>query len=299
MFRALLIVPLLVLAITGQASATTQVEPKITEADIQKEFQAVVGQQLLPLTPKQIQEYIRVVGETEKATRGILPKMVSRSQVLNLEPGAPPQVVRLNSGYVASVVFFDATGAPWPITHKSPADEKSFSVDWPDKEPFNLLTIKGLTRTGHSNISLTLKDNPMPVVLQLVTDQTDSDKVPIVDSLVAFRVSQVGPLAEESVVGHQAVSSVPASTMAFLDAVPPQDAQEITMGPQVNGLRVWKYQGKLVIRSKHPLMWPAPSDIASGDNEVRVYSIQNVPSIIVSVGGIARTLNLGGAQYGG
>ncbi len=76
-------------------------------------------QSQMPLTPEQITTANRLKSEVERAlaTPGGQPAAPDSKTInVSLDPGAPSPVVHLQEGDITTLVFQDATGAPWPVT---------------------------------------------------------------------------------------------------------------------------------------------------------------------------------------
>ncbi|MCR4666233.1 MAG: DotH/IcmK family type IV secretion protein [Desulfovibrio sp.] len=54
--------------------------------------------------------------------------MHTESRSLPLTPSGIPQIIRLTRGYASTLLFFDRTGSPWPITHVVLGNEKAFQI---------------------------------------------------------------------------------------------------------------------------------------------------------------------------
>lgn len=263
-----------------------------TMQDVAQRTYELSLEQVLPMTPEQIQAYLDRMKQTSEAIRDSEPpKMCTRTERLMLQPGATPPTVHIVPGYVSTVTFFDATGSPWPITSVTEGNSKWFSVQKPeDLEPGNMLTVSALARHAHSNITVTLKDETTPVVVRLTTD--DRNKGAITDSLISFQADKRGPNASDPMVGRKLKSVVSSNMLSFLDGVPPSGAVRMALSPSKDGVALWKLDKHLYLRTKYAAVWPAWSDVLSGTADYRVYELPIVPSIIVSIGGHTETLSI-------
>ena len=260
----------------------------------QRQFE-LSTEQVLPLTPEQIKQFKGSVGKTTEALRlSEPPTMNTRSAKLKLEPGVMPPVIQLAPGYVSTILIYDVSGAPWPITSITTGNTNYFSVHHNESlKPGNMLTISPIARYAHTNIAVTLEGQSLPVILQVRTD--DRDKGAIHDSLVSFQTDMRGPLAEKpSIGGGQNAKSVVNETMlAFLDGAPPSEAKYVSSKPSFEGVSVWEYMGQTYLRTRYPAMWPAWTTVVNGAGKIRVYKMPIVPSIMLTVGGTTQTINLG------
>lgn len=258
----------------------------------QRQFE-LSTEQVLPLTPEQIRAFKSKVGDTTQAMRPLEPpKMVTRSAKLKLEPGVTPPALQVAPGYVSTVLFYDSSGAPWPITSITVGNANKFSVQHNENlKPGNMITVSPLSRHSHTNLAVTLQNQSLPVVLSVKTD--DAERGAIHDSLVSFSATMRGPLAEKPTIGGVAATSVVDETMlGFVDGVPPASAKFLNCVPRTDGVSVWKYDGQIYVRSRHAAVWPAWNMVANGTGDVRVYKMPVVPSIMLSVNGATQTLSL-------
>jgi len=258
----------------------------------QRQFE-LSTEQVLPLTPEQIRAFKAKVGDTTQAMRPLEPpKMVTRSAKLKLEPGVTPPALQVAPGYVSTVLFYDSSGAPWPITSITVGNANKFSVQHNENlKPGNMITVSPLSRHSHTNLAVTLQNQSLPVVLSVKTD--DAERGAIHDSLVSFSATMRGPLAEKPTIGGVAATSVVDETMlGFVDGVPPASAKFMNCIPRTDGVSVWKYDGQIYVRSRHAAIWPAWNMVANGTGDVRVYKMPVVPSIMLSVNGATQTLSL-------
>ncbi len=240
---------------------------------------------MLPMTPgniraqkKEVKNFIKEVRKTE------IPKMSTGSVQLILEPNAPIPVVNLTPGYATALVFYDVTGAPWPITSATEGNPGYFNVIKPEKLlPGNLLTIECLKEYASSNVILTLAEFTLPVVIQLkTTDLGNSGRVTKTNSVVSFRATKMGPLANKLKIGKPVFSPVSEELMSFLDGIPPKKAELIKSVSSHPGMDMWKYKDHLYLRTQLPLIWPAYDHIINGSEGITLYRLPIVSNIMVA-----------------
>ncbi len=247
---------------------------------------------MLPMETKHIAEQKQKVRETEKAIRQAEPLIATGSKQLILEPNAPIPVVLLTPGYVTALVFYDVTGAPWPITSCTEGNVNHFSVVKPeDLKPGNMITVQSTSSQANSNIILTLAEFSLPVVIQIKTiDFEETGKV--TDSMVSFRATKKGPLAKEPKIGRITQSPVSDQLMSFLDGIPPKKAERIDSVSNYNGMDMWRYKGVLYFRTVFPVIWPAWDLIVNGSEGIKLYRLPDVSNILVSDGGKSLSIDV-------
>jgi intracellular multiplication protein IcmK len=248
--------------------------------------------ELLPLTPEQIKSYQKRLQETEKAIRVTPPpKIISLTKRISLTPGSEIPKVNMAPGYVTSLVFYDVTGAPWPVTSQTSGNNDFFQVTRPEVLPGNLLVISPKTNHASTNLVLTLTGHDLPVTLQLKT--VDHAKDWETEGLIAFQIDQRGPNAFSPQVGETIKSSASQTIMSFVDNIPPKDAKILIADPEYTGLSAWMFKEKIYVRTHHSLLWPAWDQTASGaGGRLKVYSLPLVPSIMISIDGATQYVSL-------
>lgn len=254
-------------------------------------FKAAEAEQL-PLSPAQIDHFQKKMDETQMAIYPQpAPKLISRTQNVSLAPGSEAVTLRLAPGYVSSIVITDSTGAPWPITTQTVGNKNWFSVVRPDTGANNMLTVSGLKNHVTSNMAITLKDRDAPLIVQLVLNDSNTDKkAQDADMIVTMRMNQAGPNAAPPVVGAKITSSVSTDLMSFLDGVPLSGAKTIVLKEPPEGVQAWEYNGQLYLRTPHLARWPAWIQQASSSSGTHIYVMPMVSQLILSIDGQSRTV---------
>lgn len=240
---------------------------------------------MLPMTARNIRAQKRQINDFIKEVRSTeLPKMSTGSVQLILEPNAPIPVVNMTPGYATALAFYDVTGAPWPITSSTEGNPGYFNVIKPENlSPGNLLTIECLKEYASSNVILTLADFTLPVVIQLkTTDLENNGRGVKTNSVVSFRATKMGPLANKLKVGKPVLSPVSEELMSFLDGIPPKKAELVRGVSRHPGIDMWKYKGHLYLRTQFPLIWPAYDHIINGSEGITLYRLPLVSNIMVA-----------------
>jgi intracellular multiplication protein IcmK len=245
-----------------------------SEGDTNNLFnQALNG--VFPLTPAQIKAYQRRLGKTREAIHpGPPPVMRSRTRKIDLSPGAAIPSINVTPNYVSTMVFLDASGAPWPISSVTVGNPTFFTVAAPDVKPRNLITISAMGSHLATNLAITLKGHTTPVIVSLSTNSARSA------ALTALRANSDGPLAKSPVFQTMEPAGANKTLLAFLDDVPPNGATRMTT--KVSGIEAWRFKHHLYLRTRMMPIWPAFVSVARGDQGVHVYSMPDVSSVMLT-----------------
>jgi len=299
---------------------------RLEQEERRREYDTAV-ENIMPMTPDQIRSLRRRQDSIDAAVAAPPAKMRTETRNLHVTPGAAPQVIRMTGGYSSTVVFQDMTGKPWPVLSMILGNPESFSAVQPknsskaitssekkrraaaadtagrgasrtnteevseteDNVTSNIINIVPLSNRDSSNLVVSLQDCPYPVILHLLTESPLKGQRSA-DALVVFRLDKRGPKAEMPQVAPNMVSeTVSEETLGFMHGVPPADAVQLALQPKVPGTRLWKYRGRLFLRTSHSVVWPAWNSLAMGD-DVRVYTLPSSPSLVLSVNGEHRKL---------
>lgn len=278
---------ILILAISSVCCAQDLQVSDVIEQQYENELR-----KKLPMDPKQIKKFKKRVLATTRAIRPPVPKNFrAQTRQLVLEPGAKSPEVVVTPNFVTGLSFFDVTGEPWPITSATPGHPKWFSIIRPELEPGNFITVSPLANFATSNIIITLKDWPYPVMIALATSDTQHS-TRSTDGNIAFRADKRGPYAKEPIIGEYIESPVSDELLGFLDAVPPRDALRLEEISKRNGVELWQYDKNLYLRTYHTLLWPAWDGTVRGVNGVMLYRLPIVKTIMLSENGKKTTLRV-------
>lgn len=254
---------------------------------------------VFPLDPTQIHNLRNRQDQVQEAiTKTPVAKISSESRPLLLEPGQVPPPVILTPGYVGAVAFFDATGAPWPVSRAVIGNDGLFNLvtatgaanaaDVPGGDT-HILYITPLREHANSNVLVHLQGSPNPVVVALVSDPS-SKMGRRHQGIVNFMVRARGPNAKPPI--FTSVSpTISDAMMSFLDGIPPAGAVPLTLTPTIDGMQAWKVGGKTYIRGVHTLIWPAYSAYAESSGTY-VYEMATVPSVMISMNGVSTSITL-------
>ena len=268
---------------------------------------------IMPITP----EELGVAQERQAAlTQAATPKpamMHTETRQIHITPGKAPQVVHLTYGYTSTLVFQDMTGRPWPVLAMVVGNPQAFAALQPkiqrleapkggvvdsqasDNVNSHIINLVPLSPYASSNVALTLEDCPYPIILHLLTT-SPTDPRRLSDALVVFRLDQAGPNAALPNLGPSLqAATVSEETLGFIHAVPPGSAQRLKLEPEVSNVKLWRYQGKLYLRTNHALIWPAWTQVAAGE-DMRVYVLPKTRSLVLSVAGAYTKIKVPGGQ---
>lgn len=249
-------------------------------------FNALVQHQM-PLSPQQIIELRHFYTESQRAAAtpaGVPPKPVATSLLVNLSPGSSPPAIRLAAGFVSSLVFLDATGAPWPIQSYDLGDPKSFNIQWDHKS--NTLMIQAATLYTYGNLAIKLQGLSTPVMLTLIPGQK------VVDYRIDLRVQGIGPNASSLPTGDGLPSSATDLLLGVLDGVPPQSSK--TLHVSGGKASAWMENNKIYMRTRYNILSPGWLAKMSSADGMNAYQLLKTPMVLVSAHGKVMQLKLEG-----
>lgn len=246
----------------------------------------------LQLTPAQIKRLkeLYLTRESNNSTPYVVPaKPVTRTVVMNLEPGVAPPVIRLSRGQQSSIVFSDANGNPWMINRVSinrqifrdgRADSAAANKDEP---PTNVLSLEPLAPMAYGNVSVQLNGLSTPLIFTLVSGQEEVDVR--LDTKVPGRNPDAG-----STVSVTSMPTIDGDLAYFLDGTPPEKAKRLNVRG-LAGTTAWSYQNNLYLRTQAAAQHPAYISAARSTSGLSVYRYVGVPDMVtVLAGGRAVTI---------
>lgn len=265
----------------GQQAVPEVVMPKAREV-VEQSIEDIEDTQLTDKQYDRIKKlYLR--RERQKATPYVVPaKPITRTLMVNLDPGISPPILRVTRGQLTSIVFSDMAGQPWLIkdvgmNRQMFGDGREGGGGMQQIEPTNVLTIEPLTPAAYGNVSVKLKGLPTPVIFVLAAAQQE------VDLRVDAKVPGRNPDSTDSV-SYTAMPGIDVSLTAFLDGVPPREARRL----QVTGLpntEAWMHQDNLYVRTDADVQYPAYFSSArstSGRAVYRFNSRQNSVTLLAN-----------------
>lgn len=233
---------------------------------------------LLPLSPDQIRTLHSVFSHTQRAVGeypGIPPRPTSTSKIVNLSPGATPPIIRLSAGFVTSLVFLDATGAPWPIEAYDLGDPRSYNIQWDKKS--NMLLVQAITEYKSGNLAVMLRGLNTPVMLTFLPGQQ------AVDYRVDLRVPGLGPSAITPTMPEPLPGCSNPILLDVLNGVPPPGSRALTIAGR--DCQVWVVGGKMYLRTRLTVLSPGWISTLSSADGMHAYEMPQTPVILASENG--------------
>ncbi len=270
----------------GQQAAKTLAQNEPPPLSIREQAFEDMTRTSLPMTPDQIRTLKSMFDQSQKAAAehpGTPPKPTSNSQIVDLSPGATPPIIRLQAGFVTSIVFLDATGAPWPIAAYDIGDPRSFNVQWDQKG--NTMMVQAISAYKTGNLAVILRDLNTPIMLTLLPGQK------AVDYRVDLRMPGVGPNSVTTVT-HLPGKESPV-LLDVLNGVPPQGSTTLKISgcSKCSG---WLYNGEIYFRTTLTVLSPGWIATLSSADGMHAYQLPSTPVILVSDKGKMNTLTVEG-----
>lgn len=243
-----------------------------------------VSRQALPMTPEQIVRLKQMLAETQRASAvsaDAPPKPVSTTQMVDLAPGSVPTPIRMQQGFITSIVFVDSTGAAWPIESCNIGNPKAFNL-LPWQPGSNTIMIQALSMYTYGNIAVKLQNLATPVMLTLVPGQK------VVDYRVDLRVQQAGPNSQGEVASDTLPEGAKDVLLGVLDGVPPDGAQPLEV---LGGdCQAWELGNKMYLRTRFTVLSPSWIAVMTSSDGTKAYEMAKSSDVLVSRYG--KTVNL-------
>ncbi|WP_029000916.1 DotH/IcmK family type IV secretion protein [Azohydromonas australica] len=281
-------------ATAGPAGAaqngTAPLPPLVPPTDYQR-----ANSMVAPLKGAEIRQLRRRFEETRaaKADRPVRTTPRIRSISVDLSPGATPPILRTLPGESSTVVFLDATGAPWPLgaVPRVSNPNRVATAEWIEGSPSVLVTM--LSPYEEANLTAFLVGLATPVVIKLVGGEPDARRrTREVDYRLDLRVPGRSPWAQAAVPGIAKIGLYDDTLQAFLDGLPPNDAVRLKPRGEVPPrTEVWQYAGALFVRTDRDIQTAFDNTLAASDG-TRVYRLAPTPYVTLSDAGRSLTLQL-------
>ncbi|MCE6959651.1 DotH/IcmK family type IV secretion protein [Cereibacter sphaeroides] len=233
-----------------------------------------------PMTPEMITRYRQIFDETERAVLE-RPEPTARIDAgfIALEPGEAPPEVMLAPGIASVIGIYDATGQAWPITQFVVGNGDSFEVIQLGEDSNNI-AITPLVRMGWSNLVLSLKGEPKPIVMRVGISETAAHYRQDIQVLKPGPNAKVNTAANTETV-TEAGSKLLLAALSGVDL--PANAKPVVIeGVSARG---WLVNDHLFLRSRHALIGPSWLSSMSGPDGIRVYELDPTPVANFSVDG--------------
>lgn len=242
----------------------------------------------MPLTPDQIRALRKYVDDIRAATAEP-PKSPGAPEVssamISLEPGIKPQVLRLEEGISTTIVFQDATGAPWPVKSAITGNKEFWSVE--NEAGSNIVVISPLSTYAHSNLVVQLQGAPAPVIMTLKSGYHDKVHYRF-DALVQGRGPNASTLSLDLGRGPVMTSEM----ISLQDGVPPEGAVRLRVSG-AEDVQAWKLNGKLYLRTRLQLQTPEPARTGASPDGMRIYELEETPVVFLMRQGASVRVALG------
>ena len=214
-----------------------------------------------------------------------------RSLTVKLEPGSSLPMIQVLPNYPGTVNFTDQTGAPWPIAAPPVnGNPGGFHVNYLPDTPSMAIQARRAYDTG--SVTVYLKGLAVPVVISMTSGEPGNpDTSQPTDSRVDLRIPQRGPSARVTSAPRQKVGLYDNTLQAFLDGIPPKEAQRIKTQGGVPDVQAWQLGDDVYLRSRADLRDAFTSTLSSADG-THVWKMPVTPYVTLSVQGHSVPLTL-------
>ena len=247
-----------------------------------------------PLAPNEIRQLHEDFDETRRAKAEELVTPIPRisSISVDLSPGGATPVVHTMRNQASSLVFLDATGAPWPLAARPRlASAGYFDVQWLGGTSDVVVT----ATSSYESVGMAvfLKGLPTPIMVELNSGEPDSSaKTRVIDTRLDIRVPGRGPNAKASFMGTSRIGMYDDVLQQFLDGIPPNDARRVSIeGSSPTHTEVWTLGDSLYLRTPLEIRSAFEQTMSSADG-MHIYKLDPTPLIMVSDGGENVSLTL-------
>jgi intracellular multiplication protein IcmK len=271
----------------GQGLATDVTIPSPTEAEKQAMGRDLIDE-TLKLTPEDIiylKEALYKRKEAAQASPTPPPRPITRTIILNMSPGTQPPVIRVSERNGASIIFTDSTGTDWPVIDENNFAQDIFTTLVPIKDG-PILNIAANGAYGQGNVAVFLKDLSVPVILNVVVGQKETDY------RVDVRIAKRGPNAQEIIVGtSKAPPSFDKTLMDVLSGIPPLNSRTLKIVPDnqsanfLTDTKAWLAGREIFLRTPHFPISPGVLDSQSSNDGMKAYKFSETPLILLSING--------------
>lgn len=250
-----------------------------------------VARNAMPMTPDEITKFKDMLAVTKRAAAappGVPPKPLLTVQPVSLSPGSVPPVIRLQEGFVTSVLFTDSTGSEWPIDAYDMGNSSAFNVQW--QPGSNMMMIQAMSMYTYGNLAIRLRGLGTPVMITLVPGQQ------VVDYRIDLQVDRPQPrpqLASKYFYDQRKMaSSLNTALLTILNGISPSGAQLLTTSD--SDCQAWMLGDKMYLRTRLTLLSPNWVSVMRNSDGTKAYEIAKTSSIIVSKYGEPVTVNFKG-----
>ncbi|MNM41274.1 hypothetical protein D3C81_520900 [compost metagenome] len=252
---------------------------KILSEDNRKSAYEETKRDRIPLSPDEILELRRMDNDAKRAENSPIRNSGVKLEIrtLDLDVDAPkPIILNVAPGYASSIVFYDQTGAPWPIDGDIIGDAESFGSKGISKQKH--IAVFEITREfAQSNALINLEGLSVPIVVKLVGHDG------VVDSRLSIRIPKMGPGAEIQPFVHDQLENASADMLNVLN------------GDKISGSKRFELVGvpgevtykddTLFIRTRANLISPPWKRSVVSPTGYKVYELPPVTNLLFSVDG--------------
>lgn len=234
---------------------------------------------VLKYTPEQIVQLRELEAKKLKAENSPLNGPIElkiRTVDIDID-AAEPVTLNVARGYASSIIFFDQSGAPWPIDGDIIGDSTKFTKHAVGERQHTAI-LEVNKEFSESNALINLKELNVPVVIRLV----GSDKT--VDTRLSVRIPKLGPDARKfAPTFSRQMDNVNGDVVQILNGDTLQGAKTYEI-EGIKGSASLK-DGYLYIRTEANLISPPAKSSAVSPTGYKVYQIPPVNNLLFTVDG--------------
>ena len=263
----------------GTMPVIEQTPEEIEQATRRSAFDAAL-QGLLPLKPEEIRELLEHFDRTQESVELPVypaPRPEVVVETISTDPGTKPVVIKVAYGYVTTLNFVDATGAPWPIENITWAGNFDV-VNFTEDSASHYIRITPQSEFAYGNMSISMLTLKTPIIISLETSR----------DVVHYRFDAIlpenGPFAKAPLINNEGIDLVAGDVdmATVLQGVVPPSAVKLEVSGVDGRTSAYRMGGLTYLRTPLTLLSPAwMSSTASADG-MRVYALNHAPVLLLS-----------------
>lgn len=234
----------------------------------------------IPIPPEKILEQRKKRLEQQRAQTIRVSGPVDESFETKDLPVEQKKPIEINivPGYLSTIVFFDSTGAPWPVEYAQPGNS-NFQINIAGKHG-NILNLDTSSLYQDANASIGLVDQNHNYIIKLVSNDKKNT------SKLNLRVPDRGPEASKEVANSRSVVENAPDEMYEIINGRSYNLEGIK-NVKISGVEAdgYEYNGFLYIVSRHNLISPARENSVSLPSGTKAYKIYPTSTLQFSVNG--------------
>jgi hypothetical protein len=233
----------------------------------------------IPLSPDEIIELRRLDIAAKRAENAPISNSGVKLEIrtLDLDVDAPkPVILNVAPGYASSIVFYDQTGAPWPIDGDIIGDINSFGSKGMSKQK-HIAVFEISKEFAQSNALINLEGLSIPIVVKLVGHDG------VVDSRLSVRIPKMGPGAALQPFVHDQLENASSDMLNVLNGDKLAGSKRFEL-VGVPGEVTYK-DDALFIRTRANLISPPWKRSVVSPSGYKVYELPPVTNLLFSVDG--------------